>query len=455
MKRMWGVKKVFSFMFLALTVFALLTACGGGGGGGSDGGSNPPSSGSGNATITGTVSGTTVKAFDLSGNEVASNTATGNPKTFSLNVPAGGSYKFYLIENEGTSSERVYALYQGTTNVFNIASAVTIDLGVIFVNTSTGVAVPENNLLNATGVTSGGVNTTIPPGLIKQYTASGTYIYNNGALTLNTTSSDFVCEGPPVGASNFTVTSITATTMIWDGGTENEMTWIRPSGTAGDILGTWTMSGTDNSYTLTFNADGTFSLAGHILQCNDGGGGNSAQAYSQHWSTGYYSQFHVEDPTQQYTSVTVTGPYISGSLSLTYNQGGWERAVNDIFIGTTPPAAPLIYNFTLVSSTSTTYLTDNIEAFVGPFVTNLSPSGSGVSATPTFSWTGIGSGYTYFVELHNSNGNIIWFSGINLTTTFVAYTGPALTSGATYYYNVMARDSYQNWSAVRESFVVQ
>lgn len=158
MKSKWGVKKAFSFMFLALMVSVLLAACGGGSGG--SGGSNPPSSGGGNATITGTVSGTTVKAFNLSGNEVASNTATGNPKTFSLNVPAGGSYKFYLIENEGTANERVYALYQGTTNVFNIGSAVTIGIG--FVDTSTGKAVPTNNPLNASGVTSGGEDTTIP-----------------------------------------------------------------------------------------------------------------------------------------------------------------------------------------------------------------------------------------------------------------------------------------------------
>jgi hypothetical protein len=109
------------------------------------------------------VAGTTVKVFDLSGNEVASNTATGNPKTFTLNVPAGGSYKFYLIENEGTASERVYALYSdntATSNVFNIASAVTINLG--FVSTATGNAVPTNNPLNVSGVSSGGENTTIP-----------------------------------------------------------------------------------------------------------------------------------------------------------------------------------------------------------------------------------------------------------------------------------------------------
>ena len=168
MKRMWGVKKGFWFYVSCFNCFCFINCLRRRRGGGSDGGGGnnnqtpPPNT---NATITGTVAGTTVKAFDLSGTEVASNTATGNPKTFTLNVPANGSYKFYLIENEGTASERVYALYQGTTNVFNIASAVTIDLG--FVDTSTGKAVPTNNPLNISGVTSGGENTTFPPSLIK------------------------------------------------------------------------------------------------------------------------------------------------------------------------------------------------------------------------------------------------------------------------------------------------
>ncbi len=45
MKRMWGVKKIFSFMFIALMVSVLLAACGGGGGG-SDGGNNGGGGGS-------------------------------------------------------------------------------------------------------------------------------------------------------------------------------------------------------------------------------------------------------------------------------------------------------------------------------------------------------------------------------------------------------------------------
>lgn len=144
--------------FAALIFSALLTvflaACSGGGGGGGNGG------GSTNATITGTVAGTVVVAVDENDNEIDRDTATGSPKTFTLTVPVGGKYRFYLIENEGTVNEEVFLLYQGTTNVFIISSAVTINLG--FVDTSTGSAIPTNNPLEVSGVTSGGKNTTIP-----------------------------------------------------------------------------------------------------------------------------------------------------------------------------------------------------------------------------------------------------------------------------------------------------
>ena len=52
MKGMWGVKKVFSFMFLALTISILLTACGGGGGESDGGGGNGGDGGGGGATLT-------------------------------------------------------------------------------------------------------------------------------------------------------------------------------------------------------------------------------------------------------------------------------------------------------------------------------------------------------------------------------------------------------------------
>ena len=49
------------------------------------------------------------------------------------------------------------------------------------------------------------------------YTASGTYTYDSGTgiLTVNTTSSNFVCHGPEVGTKQFTALSIESTTMTW------------------------------------------------------------------------------------------------------------------------------------------------------------------------------------------------------------------------------------------------
>jgi hypothetical protein len=152
-------------VLLSVLFSIYLIGCGGGGGGGD-------SSGGSTATITGTVAGTVVVAIDENNNEVNRITATGagSPKNFMLTVPVGGKYRFYLIENEGTANEKIFCIYQDTTNVFNISSAVMIDLG--FVDTCSGVAVPENNPLNVPGVTSCGQDTSLPPGVNDNITPS-------------------------------------------------------------------------------------------------------------------------------------------------------------------------------------------------------------------------------------------------------------------------------------------
>lgn len=141
-----------------IAMMVVFMNCGGGGGGG---GTNPPPVT--NAAVTGTVAGTTVIAYTQGNTEVARNTATGNPKTFLLSLPTGTSYKFYLVENEGTADQRIYPLYQDNTNVFSISSAVTVTLG--FVDTSSGLAVPANNPLTITGVVSQGEDQSIPTNL--------------------------------------------------------------------------------------------------------------------------------------------------------------------------------------------------------------------------------------------------------------------------------------------------
>ncbi len=171
-------------MFSLVSFALFFPACGGGGG--SDGGGGTP-----NATITGTVTGTIVVAVNANDNEVTRNTATGSPKTFTLSVPVGGNYRFCLIENENTPQERYCFLYQGTTNIFQISSATTIDLG--FVDTSSGHGIPANNPLNCSGVTSGGENPNIPLCISAPFTGtwSGTMGSNvgTGPMTFNLTQS--------------------------------------------------------------------------------------------------------------------------------------------------------------------------------------------------------------------------------------------------------------------------
>ena len=61
--------------------------------------------------------------------------------------PRGKSYRFYVMENEGTGNSRVYPMYMGTNNVFeldNTADGQMISLGMINPDMATGKATPAN-----------------------------------------------------------------------------------------------------------------------------------------------------------------------------------------------------------------------------------------------------------------------------------------------------------------------
>ena len=102
----------------------------------------------GTATIAGSVPGTVFVAVDNDTNlEVKRVTATGTPKTFSMVVPTGMKYRFYVMENEGTGNSRVYPMYMGTNNVFeldNTADGQVISLGMVSPDMGTGKAIPAN-----------------------------------------------------------------------------------------------------------------------------------------------------------------------------------------------------------------------------------------------------------------------------------------------------------------------
>ncbi|MBI4844423.1 MAG: InlB B-repeat-containing protein, partial [Nitrospirae bacterium] len=276
----------------------------------------------------------------------------------------------------------------------------------------------------------------------ERHNASGTYNYNSatGLLQWNWTSSDFTCEGPEVGQGSDTVTTLNSTTLTWEGGGDTT-TWTRPSGPDGSILGIWTLSeiSTGNLFEITFNNNGTVTLIGFIARCGGGAGSENPKAAPQHWADGYYVQLRYVDPEQTASSVSVTGPGITGSAALTYNTewNSWGSGTpeSEIFLGTSYPAElPFTYTFTITDETGTWTADSTVSCFEENFATGLSPAGT-VTGTPTFSWTGISDpGVRYGVELH-SYGSTIW-SRYDISGTSIVYDGPPLLPGTTYDYDV-------------------
>lgn len=119
------------------------------------------------ATIQGQVSGTVFVAVDNGTNqEVGRVTATGTPKSFSMTIPTGKNYRFYLMENEDAGNTgRIYPVYMGTNNVFeldNTANGQIISLGMVNPDMGTGKATPANT---PTLMMSRGANAMVPPSL--------------------------------------------------------------------------------------------------------------------------------------------------------------------------------------------------------------------------------------------------------------------------------------------------
>jgi len=301
---------------------------------------------------------------------------------------------------------------------------------------------PSSSAATVSGANSTGKDF-VATAVLGTYSASGAggdWNPATGVISWTWTSSTFPCNGPDVGATFETGVTVTSTTMTWP---YSGMTWSRPGGTANDIVGTWTSSDSvGNSYTLTINADGTFSMVGVIVLCTN----YSYFAQAQHWSSGYYYVIpQYDDSPKTATSVTVTGPGITGTMALGYNTlygtwDAWTSPGTPVNFGTTSPAGlPFTYTFTITDTTTWT-ATATVTCFQEQFATNLSPAGT-VTGTPAFSWTGINDSMaSYGIELHDSNNIQIW-NTYGISGTSVVYNGPALTSGATYSYFVQVMNS--------------
>lgn len=209
------------------------------------------------------------------------------------------------------------------------------------------------------------------------YTASGTYTYdaNTGTLSATFTSTEFTSCGPELGTENINVSSISATTMVWDEGSEDEMTWMRDSGTAGVIAGTWDFEdGDGNDYEINIGDDGSLLVVGDIIVCfdDDNGDGDSGPGTGGDTSTWSITLVNDLDSVQTNTtcdldatdSDTITINVIGSSFSFTTEDG---NQFNGAIVGS-------LYNFYGT-------WTDNGVSYVVSGSFTMNPSGNSFSGT--------------------------------------------------------------------------
>jgi hypothetical protein len=171
--------------------------------------------------------------------------------------------------------------------------------------------------------------------------------------------------------------------------------------------------------------------------------------YSYHYLSGgnqwYQVNANIGDPTNTFASIAMSGPEILVPVPLSYDS--FNRQWNGVYsFGSSPPALTGPYTLTMAYKAGGPPLIQDytVAGFTG-LPTNILPaSGAIVNSSPVFSWTGAGSGNTYYVELYDSNAKIVWAKSA-LTTTSVAYDGLPLSNG-NYTFNVYVFEANGDYS---------
>jgi hypothetical protein len=289
--------------------------------------------------------------------------------------------------------------------------------------------------------------------------ATGTYTWDpttptGGELTITWTPETVPCNWPQAGTDAESSVTITNYTMTWPNTIQwpsdeiawlGMMIWTRTKGTANDPAGVWTAyDQSGNKYTATFTATnattGSISLAENIVAC--------AYTRSEIISGDYHVSLSYQDPQPpKAISVSVTGPGISGSQILTYNNAAGEWNIN----GTRPGGVidltsflqtpPYTYTFTVIISDPDNKW-DERSCFVDwPTFPNPFYNKDPLTKILTFYWTGVTDALGYVVQVKDSNYNLMWESPETSGNSINYGSTPAavLTSGDTYYLYVQVR----------------
>ena len=241
---------------------------------GSDGTANESTYSSDGTATTGTLSMADYSASGIYTYDSGTNTFTMSTtsSTFPCNGPEAGESESLTVSNLTSTTMR----WTKSSDVFNWTSSSAT--GVVgtwrMTDPSNGgqytATINANGTWSVTGTATSCGSSTGSSGTFSSASANGTYNFDTGnnSLIINTTSSNFPCDGPPVGLLTFAVSNATSESMTWTAsgnGSENIMNWTRISGSGSGMEGIWTSTNRrGDSFTATINADKTWSVLGNI-----------------------------------------------------------------------------------------------------------------------------------------------------------------------------------------------
>ena len=300
------------------------------------------------------------------------------------------------------------------------------------------------------------------------HNASGTYTYDSTTSTMvwNTTSTNFC--GRTTGTQTMTGVNIAATVLSYTNDRGYQDSWHRPSGTAGNLLGSWPTidSTTGYTYTLTFNANGTFAITSNETSCAQGPGSTAtASDFAGSWggtATMYAPAVEATYPAESFTApvvvaLTANGNQVSGEI---YFPGDATNPSSIFSISGT--VANGVYSFNLPSTGPTHPDCANwnmpVTIAFDASLTTMTLSGSGTICGPNGGKPGtLTMTATRATGTKNASGTYTWDAatgamGFNWTSsTFAtACTGPGV--GAEAKSGVTVAATTMMWTGVSETW---
>jgi len=234
------------------------------------------------------------------------------------------------------------------------------------------------------------------------------------------------------------------------------------------------ITGSLSNEDLTLPSAGSTAYVSTQVSENSGPGGG--ESYSLSFAVDAAIKLPVSvtlQPSSNADGANVVAPMDIASCAVNGSScgQGFQIYVN---LDNVAPKAGDTYSFAITYSDGTTgTVSATVSSVLSAFATNLSPSGTGVSVTPNFSWTDPANAgnYTYSFSLSDNNGNQIWqipgnnsnSNGFSSSITSLTWgtdptgggstpTVTSLSGNTNYYWQIQVQDANGNQSTASANF---